>query len=112
MPPRVNAMLSGHVHLWEQLSFASPHPTQFVAGFSGTQEDVVPVPAQLPVDASPAPQAVVEHFSSWVQGFGFMTLERKGRSQWAVKVWDVNGKQVNSCSVNGRHSICELGQVK
>jgi hypothetical protein len=112
MPPRVNAMLSGHVHLWEQLSFASPHPTQFVAGFSGTQEDVVPLPAQLPVDASPAPQAVVEHFSSWVQGFGFMTLERKGRSQWAVKVWDVNGKQVNSCSVNGRHSICELGQVK
>jgi hypothetical protein len=111
MPPRINAMLSGHVHLWEQVSFSSPHPTQFVAGFSGTYEDPVPLPAELPADAAPAVGAVVEHFSSWVQGFGFMTLERKGRSQWDVKVWDVNGKQVNACSVKGRHSVCEFGQV-
>jgi len=33
LPPRVNAMLSGHVHVWEEISFSSPHPTQFVAGF-------------------------------------------------------------------------------
>jgi hypothetical protein len=112
MPPRVNALLSGHVHLWEEVSFSSPHPTQFVAGFSGTMEDLVPLPAELPTGASPAPGAVVEHFSSWVNGFGFMTMERKGSTQWEVKVWDTTGKQVNECSVEGRHSVCELAEVK
>jgi len=112
MPLRVNVMLSGHVHLWEEVSFSSPHPTQFVAGFSGTTEDLVPLPAQLPPDATPAPGAVVEHLSSWVNGFGFMTMERKGPKQWDVKVWDIAGRQVNTCSVDGRHSVCELQQVK
>jgi len=112
MPPRINALLSGHVHLWEEVSFSSPHPTQFIAGFSGTMEDVVPLPAKLPQDAAPAPGAVVEHLSSWVNGFGFMTLERKEPDQWDVKVWDTSGRQVNSCHVDGRHSECELAQVK
>ena len=77
MPPRINVLLSGHVHVWQEVSFSSPHPTQFVAGFSGTMEDVVPLPAQFPRGTTPAPGAVVEHHSSWVDGFGFMTMERK-----------------------------------
>ena len=112
MPPRVNALLSGHVHVWQEVSFSSPHPTQFVAGFSGTMEDVVPLPAELPPGATPAPGAVVEHHSSWVNGFGFMTMERKGSAQWEVKVWDSVGRQINSCSVEGSHSTCELAQGK
>ena len=112
MPPRVNAMLPGHVHLWQEVSFSTPHPTQFIAGFSGTMEDVVPLPAQLPPGATPALGAVVEHFSSWISGFGFMTMERKGFNQWDVKVWDTKGHQVNSCSIEGSHSNCELGQIK
>ena len=112
MPPRVNAMLSGHIHLWQEVSFSSPHPTQFIAGFSGTMEDVVPLPARLPPGATPVPGAVVEHFSSWVSGFGYMTMERKAATLWEVKVWDINGHQVNSCSIEGSHSNCELEQVK
>lgn len=110
-PPRVNALLSGHVHVWQEVSFSSPHPTQFVAGFSGTMEDLVPLPAELPTGATPAPGAVVEHHSSWANGFGFMTMERKGASQWEVKVWDATGRQVNECRVEGRHSSCDLVQV-
>jgi hypothetical protein len=112
LPPRVNAMLSGHVHLWQEVSFSSPHPTQFVAGFSGTLEDTVPLPAVLPAGATPAPGAVVAHFSSWVSGFGFMTMERTGSDQWDVKVWDTSGRQVNRCSVQGSKSICDIAQVK
>jgi hypothetical protein len=112
IPPRVNALLSGHVHVWQEVSFSSPHPTQFVAGFSGTMEDLVPLPVQLPPGATPAPGAVVEHHSSWVNGFGFMTMERKGPKQWLVKVWDTTGRQVNSCSVDGSHSSCELALAK
>ncbi|MGZ3238770.1 MAG: metallophosphoesterase, partial [Burkholderiaceae bacterium] len=110
MPSRVDVLLSGHVHAWQQISFSSPHPTQFVAGFSGTMEDIMPLPAQLPVGATPAPGAVVEHHSSWVNGFGFMTMERKGPDQWEVKVWDATGRQHNTCNINGRHSNCMFDQ--
>ncbi len=117
LPPRVNAMLSGHVHLWQEVSFSSPHPTQFVAGFSGTEEDTVPLPATLPEGATPAVGAVVDHFSSWVSGFGYMTMERINTTsttsnQWLVKVWDRNGKQVNTCHIEGKKSVCDIGQVQ
>lgn len=112
IPPRIDVLLSGHIHVWQQVSFFSPHPTQFVAGFSGTMEDLVPLPAQLPPGTSPAPGAVIEHHSSWVNGFGFMTMERKGPKQWKVRVWDSAGRQVNACDIDGRHSDCELAQVK
>lgn len=111
LPPGVNAMLSGHVHVWEQISFSSPHPTQFVAGFSGTAEDTVPLPVTLSADQTPAPGAIVEHFSSWVNGFGYMTMERNG-ANWDVKIWNVAGKLVNSCRTEGRKSVCDIAQVK
>ena len=110
-PPTVQMLLSGHVHLWQQVSFSSPHPTQFVAGFSGTQEDVVPIPPVLPDDATVAPGAAVEAFSSWVDGFGFMTLERTGAQTWDVEVHDQNGDVVNRCKVTGRHSKCDVVRV-
>lgn len=112
IPPAIDVLLSGHVHVWEQVSFSSAHPSQFVTGFSGTMEDIVPLPAQLPETATPAPGALVEHFSSWVNGFGYMTMERKGARQWNVKVWDTDGKIRNSCSIDGKHSVCKLAQVK
>jgi hypothetical protein len=111
LPPNVQMLLAGHVHVWEQVSFSSPHPTQFIAGFSGTQEDIVPLPAALPENASVAPGAAAEAFSSWVDGFGFMTLERTGQQTWAVEIHDVNGAVVNRCRVTGRHSQCDTPQV-
>lgn len=111
LPSGVKVILSGHVHLWEQLSFAGDHPSQFIAGFSGTQEDTVPMPRVLPAGAAPAPGAVVEAFSSWMRGFGYMTLERRAAERWDVKVWDLAGRIVNRCRIDGRKSRCEEPQV-
>ena len=111
MPKGVQAVLSGHVHLWEQVSFSSDHPTQFISGFSGTAEDIVPLPAVLPEGALPAPGAIVENISSWVDGFGYMTMERTGAEQWDVKVWDTAGVVRNTCKVTGRKSVCAKLQV-
>jgi hypothetical protein len=110
-PASVKMLLSGHVHVWEQLSFSSPHPTQFVAGFSGTQEDVVPLPATVPSDAYVAPGASIDRFSSWVDGFGFMTMVRSGPESWDIEVHDVNGKVLNHCTATGRQSVCDKPQV-
>jgi hypothetical protein len=111
-PANVKMLLSGHVHVWEQLSFSSPHPTQFVAGFSGTQEDIVPLPKTLPSDAYVAPGASVEHFSSWVDGFGFMTMARTGPESWDIEVHDINGKVLNHCTATGRQSVCDKPQIE
>jgi hypothetical protein len=106
LPARIDAMLSGHIHLWEQLSFSSDHPSQFVAGFSGTSEDLVPLPATLPPGAAPAPGAVVEHYDAWNDGFGFMSMERTGAAQWDVKVWNQHGQLQRTCRLDGRKSVC------
>jgi hypothetical protein len=110
-PPGIKLLLAGHVHVWAQLSFSSPHPTQFIAGFSGTQEDIVPLPRTLPADVNVAPGAVVDRFSSWVDGFGFMTMVRTGPESWDIEIHDVNGKVLNRCKAEGRQSSCDLPQV-
>jgi hypothetical protein len=109
LPSNVDMMLSGHVHLWEQLSFSSDHPTQFVSGFSGTAEDTVPLPVSVPTAAMPAPGAQVEALSTWLGGFGFMTMERSGDDggdNWTVVVHDRDGAVHATCRVEGRRSVC------
>jgi hypothetical protein len=110
LPPRISMLLSGHVHLWEQVSFSSAHPTQFISGFSGCAEDTTPLPAGIP-SKTPAPGAIVESMSSWINGFGFMTMQRSGPDSWNVKVWDRNGRERNACTVSGRKSACSIAQV-
>ena len=111
LPWSLELLRRSFVHLWEQLRFSSRHPTQLVSGFSGTAEDTVPLPAAIPPGSEPAPGAVVEHFSSWVDGFGFMTLERLGAASWEVGVWDRHGQRRNRCTVEGSKSRCDLAQV-
>ena len=111
LPSTIGMLLSGHVHLWEQTSFSSDHPSQFVAGFAGTAEDIVPLPKTPPAGQSPAPGAVLEAMSSWIDGFGFMTMERTGPDTWRVIVHDRDGKERNTCTVEGRHSRCAVPQV-
>ncbi|MDL2354811.1 MAG: metallophosphoesterase [Pseudomonadota bacterium] len=111
LPDGVKAVLSGHVHLWEQVSFSSAHPSQFISGFSGTAEDIVPLPATLPEGVVPAPGAVVRNMSSWIDGFGFMTMERTGATEWTVKVWDTSGAVRNTCTLSGNQSACAVAQV-
>lgn len=111
LPARIHSVLSGHVHMWQQVSFASQHPTQFVSGFSGTQEETVPLPSPLPPNAEPAPGAVVDTISSWFDGFGYMTMERLAPDQWEVKVWDSKGQPKNTCKIKGSKSQCELGAI-
>ncbi|EGF32913.1 hypothetical protein IMCC9480_1629 [Oxalobacteraceae bacterium IMCC9480] len=112
MPARIDALLSGHTHLWQQVSFASAHPTQFIAGFSGTMEDLVPLPDVLPSGATPAPGAIVASVSAWTGGFGYMTMERSGARQWQVRVWDTAGREVNRCQVEGSKSACEKARIQ
>jgi len=105
-PDTVQVLLSGHLHIWEQLSFSTPQPTQFIAGFSGTLEDTPEIPEHPPAGSTPWTGAVLEHFSVWNGQFGFMTLERVATDRWTAKVHDLHGNIVRTCQVVGRTSSC------
>nr|WP_295663793.1 metallophosphoesterase [Polymorphobacter sp.] len=111
LPAGVAIVLSGHYHAWEQVSFTSNQPSQFITGFSGTLEDIVPLPEHLPPGAEPAPGAAVARFASWIDGFGYMTLERTGADSWRALVHGVDGRVVNRCTITGQRSKCDLAQV-
>jgi predicted phosphodiesterase len=111
-PAGVDLVLNGHTHVLEQLSFGGDYPSELVTGFSGTQEDIVPLPEHLPPTETPAVGAVVQNFSSWVDGFGFAELERVGPGAWRIRIFAADGQQVNSCSLVGRVSKCEVDQVR
>lgn len=111
LPPGVDVLLSGHYHAWEQVDFGSDQPSQFITGFSGTLEDILPLPKNLPPGAEPAPGAVVAHFASWIDGFGYMTLERTGAKSWRAVVHAVDGHAVNRCTITGQRSKCDKARV-
>ncbi len=111
LPKTIDVVLSGHVHLWEQVSFPARYPTQFITGFSGTEEDVVSLPAELPPGLSLAPGESPDGFSSWVGGFGYMTLERRGQKSWSAKVWNISGRVVDRCFIHQRRSRCHQRRV-
>lgn len=111
LPTKVDMLLSGHIHVWEQLSFSPPHPSQFVVGFSGTKEDKVPLPATMPAGVEAGPGAIADRFSSWVDGFGYMTMQWVRDGVWDVKVWSVEGRRMNRCRATGRTSVCNRARV-
>lgn len=106
MPAEVDTLLAGHIHVWEHVGFAGKQPSQFVAGFSGTEEDTVPLPKVLPAAVTSAPNAPVRQFNSIVDQFGFMTLQRTGPRTWAATVYSLAGTPVEHCRINGRSSTC------
>lgn len=107
MPRKVDTLLAGHIHAWEQVDFGGAQPSQFVAGFSGTQEDVKPLPKRAASRISPAPGASVQDFNAVVGTFGFMTLARRGATTWKVRVYSAEGALLKQCRISGRRSICE-----
>ena len=105
-PEQVEMLLSGHTHIWEQVSFSSDHPSQFISGISGTLEDTEPLPDAVPAGVTPASGAMVETMSSWVGQYGFMTMERTGVDRWQVQVMDQAGHVVRNCRTQGRKTDC------
>lgn len=107
LPDSVQMILSGHIHVWEQVGFAQRYPTQFIVGISGTREDTQQdlLRAKATQTFENPPQ--IESFSEWVGEFGFMTMDRTGPASWDVRLWDEQGRPVKRCRVQGKRSACE-----
>lgn len=101
LPPNVQLVLSGHIHLLELLSFNSGRPPQFAVGNSGTKLDpaiTTPLTGLEIAGATVATGTVIDRF-------GFLTLEQSGRD-WIVTVRDVNGAPQRTCTLSGASLVC------
>ncbi len=103
-PPDVKALLAGHVHLFEVVSFSSGQPAQFVTGNGGDLVDTM-LPLPLPPGMTPATGAVVAGIAA-TNRFGFMTMERDG-GIWRMVARDVSGAPITSCTLFERRANCE-----
>lgn len=102
----ITAVLSGHVHQFEQVSYGGALPSQIVTGFSGTFEDDAPAPTDVrgvqPVAGVPAVRSLLSIFGTQ----GFATLERRARDRWRLTVRDADGAALARCALRGRQSHC------
>ena len=103
-PPNVKALLAGHVHLFEMVSFSTPQPPQFVSGNAGDLVDD-DLPSPLPVGATPAPGAVVAGIVA-SNRFGFMTMNRDG-ARFTMTARDASGAPMTTCTLFERRATCE-----
>ena len=103
-PPNVQALLSGHVHLFEVVTFSTPQPPQFVTGNGGDWIDT-PLPIPLPPGTTPAKGAVVAGIVA-SNRFGFMTIERDG-ARWRMVAHDVRGAPMATCTLSERRAACD-----
>jgi hypothetical protein len=103
-PPNVQALLAGHVHLFQVVSFSTPQPAQFVSGNGGDWVDT-PLPPTLAPDATPAPGAVVAAIVA-SNRFGFMTMERDG-AHWRMAERDARGALMTTCTLFERRASCD-----
>jgi len=103
-PPNVQALISGHVHLFEAVGFATTQPAQLISGHAGVWLDAA-LPVQLPEGTTPAPGAVIASLVA-TNRFGFMTLERDG-TKWQIVARTVEGVPMISCTLFERRLNCD-----
>lgn len=107
-PSQVQALLAGHVHVFQMASFDHDHPTQFISGNGGSWvED--PNLESLPQGAMAAPGLPVRHFTT-TNDYGFMTMQRD-KGQWWYDARNRQGEILARCDVIARIGQCSPNQL-
>lgn len=100
LPPTIDSVFAGHLHLFEELHFADGRPSQIVVGNGGTSLSLIA--AKTPVGLKFAGTSVSEGLS--VSDFGYFTLEDRDGKAWEGTVYDSEGLPMLSCPEKD-HSI-------
>jgi hypothetical protein len=103
-PSNFEALMSGHVHLFEIVSYATAQPTQLISGNGGAWADVT-LPRELPKGATPSPGAQIGSIVSTNQP-GFTTLERGIDNAWRIEARDRQGQLFTTCTLRDSKARC------
>jgi hypothetical protein len=101
-PSGVDAVLSGHVHMMQIVTYQGVQPPTFIAGNGGTQ--LVPLFTDFKSAPVPYRKGTLAQFLQ-AETFGFMTMERNGAG-WTVKGFDLHGSVLTTCALAGRKATC------
>ena len=103
-PDGIDLVLSGHIHLWEALSFADARSPQFVLG-SGSTQLAHQITEQLvgqKIGGTKVASATTD------QRFGYtMFAPSKGGGHWDATFYDTNGKAKIACKVEAGKATCK-----
>jgi hypothetical protein len=100
----VRMVVSGHIHMFEAISFADDKPPQLVGGNGGTKlakkPDIPPTVNGLNVARS---KSIVD------QDFGYMVWERDAQdaTRWSGTLFDQGGAPIGNCGLQGRKLACQ-----
>lgn len=103
VPANVEAILSGHLHVFETVSYASDFPAQIVAGHGGDWNETRTSKA---FDGLVINGVTVEQGRAAPGVFGFAMLER-GEGEWLLTGYDSRGEAIARCHLRGRKLACE-----
>jgi hypothetical protein len=101
LPSGINLVLSGHIHIFEELKFEGGRSPQMLVGNSGTLLDM---PVTIPLDGEEIGGGVVDRGIAYDR-FGFVVMDRIGDA-WSISVKDVNGKEILTCELEGNTITC------
>jgi hypothetical protein len=101
LPAGISLVLSGHIHLFEALSFVDHRPPQLVLGTAGSS-------LARSIDADLAGWQIggtTIAYARTAQTFGVTTMERK-ESGWAATLRDARGEPLVVCTIVGPALTC------
>ena len=104
-PQNIAALIAGHYHLFEMVSFGTSQPVQLISGNAGAWTDA-PLPVAVARTAEPAPGAIIESIVS-TSKFGFMIIERRPAATWLIQALDVRGQPFTTCTLRDAKARCE-----
>ena len=105
LPPDIKMIVSGHVHIFEALSFAGAdpgRPPQLVVGTGGVKLAKEPDVLKKVNGAR-----VTDAF--FLSEFGFIVWDRDG-ANWKGRLFDRHNKQIARCELAGNQLTCETGK--
>lgn len=102
LPSSVEAVLSGHVHVYQLLGFDPPRAPQMIVGNSGTSLAQIVTSPLAGLAVAGANVAVGETLDQ----FGFVTLEASGAAGWSLTLRDFAGAALQECTIAGFRVSC------
>ncbi len=101
LPPGINLVLGGHIHLFEILTFEGNRSPQMLVGNSGTFLDM---PVTIPLDGVEIAGGIVDEGITFDE-FGFVVMDRV-EDTWLISLRDVRGQEILACELIGNVLDC------
>ena len=104
IPANVQLMLNGHQHKFEVDAYEQDVQVTITSGHGG--DDFSPNAPKNPVGLVVNGKKIIAGFAKPMT-YGFSMLERDDKDMWAVTDYDVTGKALGHCAIDGRKVKCE-----